>query len=302
MGPGASATTSGSKLAAEDLTSAAHRLSVIESKTRWQPIDFAELWRYRELLFFFTWRDIKVRYKQTELGAAWIILQPLITTGVFVVLFGALLGKDVPTIEGVPYALSTFSAMIVWQLFAGAVTRSGESLLSGTDLITKVYFPRLILPLSTVLAVLVDFFVALAALAAIMFWFGFAPPLAVVTLPLFVLLAVASALAIGLWLSALAAVYRDFRHVQPFLISIGMYISPVVYTTASITHLLPDWALFLYRLNPLVGAIEGFRWALFGEPALTCLVVMPSVLLTVVLLVGGAYFFRRMEQTVVDVI
>lgn len=278
-------------------------LQVIESNTRWRPIDFAELWRYRELLYFFAWRDLKVRYKQTELGAAWVILQPLVTTGIFAALFGILMKSgEEPTTPGVPYALSTFCGAILWQLFADSVSRSGESLLVGTNLITKVYFPRLLLPASSILACLVDFAVALVALAAMMAWFGVVPGWRVMAVPLFVMFAAAAALAVGLWLSALAAIYRDFRYVQPFLIRVGMFASPVVYATASISHALPDWAMFLYGLNPMAGAIEGFRWALLGTSDLPGLVMIPSILMTVLLLVGGMFFFRRMEQTIADVI
>lgn len=282
---------------------AALRLQVIESRTRWRAIDFAELWRYRELLFFFAWRDLKVRYKQTELGAAWVILQPLATTGVFVVLFGILMGSGKePTTPGVPYALSTFCGAILWQLFADSVGRSGESLLQGTNLITKVYFPRLLLPASSILACLVDFAVALAAVGLMMAYYGVLPTWRVMAVPLFVLFAAAAALAVGLWLSALAAMYRDFRYVQPFLIRIGMYVSPVVYSTASISDALPGWAMFLYGLNPMAGAIEGFRWALLGTSELPGLVLIPSIVMTALLLAGGMLFFRRMEQTIADVI
>jgi lipopolysaccharide transport system permease protein len=278
-------------------------VETIESKRGWQPIDCGELWRYRELLFFFAWRDLKVRYKQTELGAAWVILQPLATTGVFVLLFQMLMGSGKePTTPGVPYALSTFCGAVVWQLFADGVSRSGESLLGGTHLITKVYFPRVFLPLSSILTCLVDFAVAFVALVVMMAYFGHAPAWTILTFPLFVMFAAAAALAIGLWLSALSAMYRDFRYVQPFVIRIGMFVSPVVYTTASISDTLPPWAMFLYGLNPMVGAIEGARWALFGESALPGLLLIPSVMATALLLVGGMFFFRRMEQTIADVI
>jgi len=278
-------------------------VETIESKGGWQPVNFAELWRYRELLFFFAWRDIKVRYKQTELGAAWAILQPLATTGVFVLLFQMLMGSGKePTTPGVPYALSTFCGTVVWQLFADGVSRSGESLLGGTHLITKVYFPRVFLPLSSILTCLVDFAVAFAALLVMMVCFGRAPAWTIVAFPLFALFAAAAALSIGLWLSALSAMYRDFRYVQPFVIRIGMFVSPVVYATAGISDALPPWAMFLYGLNPMAGAIEGARWALFGESALPGLVLIPSALATALLLVGGMFFFRRMEQTIADVI
>ena len=281
--------------------------SVIEPESGWQPIDLRELWRYRELLHFFAWRDIKVRYKQTELGVAWAVLEPLLTTGVFAVLFSVLLGKgNAPGVEGVPYALSTFCAMLPWQLFSEASTRSSESLLAGQNLVTKVYFPRLILPLSAVVTGLVDFVILLVVLLVMMAFLGVAPSWTVVTLPAFVLLAVMASTAIGLWLSALSAIYRDFRYAQPVLIRLGMFVSPVVYATSKIQDKLPEgmpaWVMFIYGLNPMVAVIEGFRWALLPGAAPLEWSYLPSVLMTVVLLVSGMFFFRRMERTIADVI
>jgi lipopolysaccharide transport system permease protein len=275
---------------------------VVEADSRWQPIDLGELWRYRELLFFFTWRDVKIRYKQTELGAIWAILQPLATTGVFVVLFGLLMKGREPSVPGVPYALSTFCAMLPWQFFAEGLSRSGTSLITDQNLITKVYFPRLLLPFSAVVTGLVDFGVGFIALAIMMVCYGIYPSWAVLTLPLFVILAALASLAAGIWLGALSAIYRDFRHVQPFLIRIGMYVSPVVYATASVKDALPEWALRIYALNPMVGVLEGFRWALLGKAPPPGWVLLPSVLVTTALFVTGLFYFRRMERSVVDVI
>jgi lipopolysaccharide transport system permease protein len=228
--------------------------TLIDSRSRWFQLDLPELWRYRELLFFFTWRDIKVRYKQTELGVLWVVIQPLFTTGIFVVLFGLLMGRgNEPTMPGVPYALSTFCAMLPWQFFAESLTRSGNSLVTAQNIITKIYFPRLILPLSGVLSAMVDFAIAAVALGIMMGVYGVWPSWALLTLPLFVLFAAIAALAVGLWLSALAAIYRDFLYVQPFLIRVGMYVSPVIYATANLKEKLPDWALAVYALNPMVG-------------------------------------------------
>jgi len=275
---------------------------VIEADARWQPLDLGELWRYRELLFFFTWRDIKIRYKQTELGAIWAILQPLTTTGIFVLLFGLLMQGNEPSVPGVPYALSTFCAMLPWQFFSEGLTRSGNSLIQDQGLITKVYFPRLLLPISSVATGLVDFGVAFVALLLMMAWYGLWPSWAVLALPGFVALAAMASLAVGVWLSALSAIYRDFRHVQPFLIRVGMYVSPVIYASSSLKHALPEWALALYSLNPMVGVIEGFRWALLGKAPPPGWALVPSVVITAVLFVSGLFYFRRMERTVVDVI
>jgi lipopolysaccharide transport system permease protein len=277
--------------------------TVIDSRSRWYHLNLPELWRYRELLFFLTWRDIKIRYKQTFLGVAWAVLQPLMTTGVFAVLFGLLFGSgNEPTVPGVPYVLSTFCAMLPWQLFAESLTRSSKSLLQSREMITKVYFPRLVLPLGGTLSALADFGVALLVLAGMLAWYGQVPSWPVLTLPLFVLFAVTASMAVGLWLSALSAIYRDFEHAQPFLVRLGMFVSPVIYATASLETKLPDWALILYGLNPMVGVIEGFRWALLGAAEAPGLVMIPSVVMTLVLLASALFFFRRMEETVVDVI
>lgn len=278
------------------------RLTLIESRATWRTLDLAELWRYRELLYFFAWRHIKVRYKQTELGAAWAVIQPLVTTGVFAMLFGLLMAGHEPTIPEVPYVVSTFCAMLAWQLFAESLARSGDSLIDAQHLITKVYFPLVLLPLSAVMTALVDFAIAAAVLAGMIVWCGIAPTWTVLAFPLFVLLAVATSLAVGLWLAALSAVYRDFRFVRPFLIALGMYVSPVIYTTASLRPKLPDWALLVYGLNPMAGAIEGFRWALFAKAEPPWPVLVPSVLTAAAVLLGGLRFFHRMERTIVDVI
>lgn len=278
-------------------------LTVVEADRGWQGSGLGELWRYRELLYFFAWRDVKVRYKQTELGAAWAILQPLLTTLVFVVLFQVILseGKE-PTIPGLPYVLATLAGMLPWQLFAESLSRASESLMEAQNLITKVYFPRVLLPTSAVIGSLVDFVIGLGVLAAIMLFYGRAPSWTLITLPAFVFLAALASLAAGLWLSSLSAIYRDFRYVQPFLIRLGMFLSPVIYPTLQLEGKLPDWALVLYGLNPMVAAIEGFRWALFATPLPGPLVMLPSIGATAALLVGGLYFFQRMETTVVDVI
>ncbi len=277
---------------------------VIVRPTRgWRAIDVRELWRYRELLLLLTWRDIKARYKQTALGITWAVLQPLMTTGIFAVLFALLFGRgNEPGAAGVPYVVSTFCAMLPWQLFAHAIERGGVSLVTAQSIITKVYFPRLMLPLSAVFSGLIDFCLALAILVVLMVWYGVVPTWAIVTLPLFLLLTVIASLAVSVILAALSALYRDFQHAVPFIVRVGMYVSPVVYTTAKITAKLPDWAAAVYGLNPLAGAIEGFRWALLGTAEPPGLILLPSVVMTSVLLVVAVFFFRRIEGNVIDVV
>lgn len=288
-------------------------LTRICPESGWVPIDLAQLWRYRELLGFFAWRDIKVRYKQTELGIAWAIIQPLMTTGVFAVLFGLFMGAgNEPGVRGIPYALSTFCAMLPWHLFSESMTRSSESLLEGKDLITKVYFPRMILPLAAVVTGVLDFLIGFVVLALMVAYYvatgqsGVTPSWPVLALPGFALLAVMASSAVGLWFSALSAIYRDFRYVLPFLAHVGFYLSPVVYSTAKLREALPESVapvvMMLYGLNPMVGVIEGFRWALLDGAPPPGWVLVPSIAMTFALLISGMYFFRRMERTVVDVI
>ncbi len=266
-------------------------------------VDLRELWRYRELTWFLALRDLKVRYKQSLLGAAWAVLQPLLTMAVFSLLFGLLLGREgKPTLAGVPYAVSTFCALVPWQLFATALTTSGNSLVTNQHLITRVYFPRLVAPIAPILAALVDFALAFAVLLAMMLWFGRSPGWEVLALPFFSLLAVAAALAVSLWLSAINAVYRDVRHTLPFLTQIWMFATPVVYTTAKVLGDQPDWVRFVYGLNPMAGVVEGFRWALLGGAHPTWVTLGSSVAIVAALLVGGAYFFRRLERTFADLV
>ncbi|HUT56715.1 MAG TPA: ABC transporter permease [Phycisphaerae bacterium] len=276
---------------------------LIQPTHGWRAVDLGEIWRYRGLLYFLTWRDIKVRYKQTLLGATWAIIQPLLTTLVFTVLFGVLMGRGKePTIPGIPYPVSTFCAMLPWNLFAHSLSQSGNSLVNSRNLITKIYFPRLVIPLSSVLAGLVDFTIAFGVLLLMMLGYGITPSWAVLTLPLFVLLAICASLAVGLWLSALNAIYRDFKYVIPFLLQLGMFVSPVVYASAKIEGKLPGWALAVYGLNPMAGVIEGFRWALLGAGSPNGAMLAVSTVMTLALLVGGAYYFRRMERVFADLV
>lgn len=268
---------------------------IIRPSKGWVALNLRDLWEYRELLYFLVWRDIKVRYKQTVLGAAWAILQPILTMVVFSIFFGRLAG--VPS-DGLPYPIFTFAALLPWQLFAFALTGAGNSLVSNQQLITKVYFPRLVIPMAAVLAGLVDFGIAFLVLLMMMFYYGIFPTLAVFTLPLFILLAIASALAVGMWLSALNVQYRDVRYIIPFLTQFWMFATPIAYSSS----LVPEpWRMW-YGLNPMAGVVEGFRWALLGQRGGLDSIVIVSGVVVGLLLCGGLVYFRRMEKTFADVV
>lgn len=258
-------------------------------------LELGDLWRYRELLYFLILRDIKIRYKQTALGAGWAILQPFLTMVVFTLIFGGL--AKVPS-NGLPYPIFSFAALLPWNFFAQGVTRSSSSLVDNTQLITKVYFPRLILPIATAIAPIVDFAIAFLILVGMMAWYHVAPTWRLAALPLFLLLAFASSLAISLWLSAINVRYRDVRHAVPFLVQFGLFVSPVAFPASVVPE---RWRL-LYSLNPMVGVIEGFRWALLGGANPEWLTVAVSALVVVALLVGGVVYFKKMELTFADVI
>jgi homopolymeric O-antigen transport system permease protein len=265
-----------------------------QARPGWVGVDFAELWHYRELLLFQALRDIKVRYKQTALGAAWAILQPVLTMAVFTIFFGGLAG--VPS-DGVPYPIFAFSALLPWQLFVFALTQSSNSLVDNAPVLTKVYFPRLILPLASVLAGLVDFIIASVVLAGMMLYYGIVPGWEATTLPFFALLALAAALAVGLWLSALNVRYRDVRHTVPFLAQFWLFITPVAYSSTLVPK---EWQA-VYALNPMVGVVDGFRWALLGKtPPGPMLLV--SMLATALILIGGLLYFRRVEGSLADIV
>jgi lipopolysaccharide transport system permease protein len=266
---------------------------VIEPAAGWSFPDLAELWQYRELLYFMVWRDIKSRFKQTALGVSWVILQPVLTMVVFSLILGRLAG--VPS-EGAPYPIYTFAALLPWQLFNHAVTQSGASLVNSRELLTKVYFPRLVIPLSGVLVGLVDFALAFAVLLVLMAYYGVVPTIAILTLPLLVLLTVSTAFALGLWLAVLNVRYRDIRYTIPFLMQFWLIATPIAYPAS----LIPERWRMLYALNPLVGVVDGFRWALIGTPESLHPSAFISVGVVVVLLVGGLLYFRRMERTFAD--
>jgi lipopolysaccharide transport system permease protein len=269
--------------------------TIIQPSRGWIRLDLAELWRYRELLFFLVWRDIKVRYKQTALGAAWAILQPLLSMIVFTIFFGRL--AKVPS-DGVPYPLFTYTALVPWQLFAYALAESSSSVVLNERLITKVYFPRLIIPLASVLAALVDFAIALPLVGAMMLWYHRVPSWAILTLPLFVALALATALGVGSWLAALNVQYRDVRYTLAFIVQCWLFASPVAYSST----LVPARWRPLYGLNPMAGVIEGFRWALLGKSPAPGMMLAVSVMVVGLVLVSGLYYYRRMERTFADVV
>ena len=274
---------------------------VIAPARGWVRIDLAELWRFRELIGFLALRDVKVRYEQAALGVSWAVLQPLLTMIVFSLLFGLLMGADSkPAIEGVPYAVSTYCALVPWQLFATSLSFSGNSIVSNQNLVTKVYFPRLVLPIAPIVAALVDCGAAFAVLLVMMLAYGITPGPQVVLLPLFVALTLVTALAVSLWLSALNALYRDVRYALPFLTQLWFFVTPCVYTTASVLGDAPEWAQWLYAANPMVGVVEGFRWALIGGPAPAVAALAASVGAVSILLIGGAVYFRRMERVFAD--
>jgi lipopolysaccharide transport system permease protein len=267
----------------------------IRPRAGWRAMDLAELWRYRELLWFLAARDIKLRYKQTALGVAWAVIQPLFTMFLFSIFFGRLGG--IPS-DGMPYPLFTLCALLPWQLFAYALMQSSNSIVNEQRLITKVYFPRLIVPISSVLSGLVDFTVAFVLLLAMMTWYGQTPSWAVVTVPLFVLLALAAALAVGLWLAALNVQYRDFRYTIPFLTQLWLFASPVAYPSS----LVPEAWRPLYGLNPMAGVIEGFRWALLNKADLSWELLAASTAAVAIMLTGGLFYFQRMEKTFADIV
>jgi lipopolysaccharide transport system permease protein len=266
----------------------------IRRSTGWAPLRLRELWEHRELLYFLVWRDLKVRYKQTALGAAWAVVQPIFTMVVFSVIFGRL--AHLPS-DGQPYPVFTYAALVPWTYFASALTQSSNSLVDQGRLITKVYFPRLLVPMAAVIAGLVDLAIAFVVLIGLVLYYGIVPTMSVLTIPLFVVLAAATTLGVGLWLSALNVRYRDVRHIIPFLVQSWLFATPVAYSST----LIPERWRPLYGLNPMAGVVEGFRWALLGtRPPGPLLLV--SLLTVAGLLVGGLFYFRRMESSFADVV
>lgn len=274
---------------------------VVRSRSGLIPLDLREIWKYRELLYFLVWRDVKVRYKQTALGALWAVLQPFLAMLVFTFFFGRLanVGSD-----GFPYPLFSYAALLPWILFAQAVSQSAESLVKSSNLVQKVYFPRAIVPAASVVSGVVDFALAFLALGALLAYYGVRPGIAVLWLPFLLLFCLAAALGAGMWLSALNVEYRDVRYALPFCLQLWMFATPVIYPGSGVIawldrHDLPAW---LYGLNPMVGVVEGFRWALLGGSVPVGPLIASGSAVSGLLLLTGAYYFRRMERTFADVV
>ena len=270
-------------------------ITVIQPSRGWISLHLADLWQYRDLLFFLAWRDISVRYKQTALGAAWAIIQPFFSMVVFSLFFGRLAGLSS---DGVPYPIFSYAAMLPWTYFSTAMSSSSNSLVGNANLLTKVYFPRLVIPLATVIPPIVDFAIAFIVLFGMMVYYHITPTWNVLWLPAFLLLALVTALGVGLWLSAMNVKYRDIRYAVPFVVQFWMFASPVTYSSSIVPA---QWRV-LYGLNPMAGVIEGFRWALLGTATTPGPIVAASAAAAVLLLVSGAFYFRRMERTFADVV
>lgn len=270
-------------------------ITVIRPSRGWRALDLHELWAYRELVFFLVWRDIKVRYKQTALGASWAIIQPFFTMVVFSLFFGRLAG--VPS-DDLPYPVFSYAALVPWTFFATGLTMSSNSLVSNQELLRRVYFPRLAIPLAPIIGALVDFAIAFVVLLGMMAFYGIVPGLAVVAIVPLLLLTVVTGLGVGLWLSALNVQYRDVRYAVPFLVQFWLFATPIAYPSS----LLDEPWRSLYAVNPMVGVVEGFRWALLGADTRPGPMILVSTVTALLLLVGGALYFRRMERTFADVV
>ena len=260
-----------------------------------------DLWRYRELFYFLAWRDILVRYKQTVVGIAWAVIRPFLTMVIFTIVFNKVAGLKSPS--AVPYPLLVMAGMLPWQFFSTSLSESSNSLIGNSNLISKIYFPRLIIPAGSVITSFVDFLITCVLMGAMMLWYQFLPDWRLVTLPLFVALAFGAAFGSGLWLCALNVEYRDFRYIIPFIVQFGLYLSPVGFTSAMVREKFGDTAFYLYSLNPMVGVIDGFRWALLGGQAdLWWPSVLVAAVITFVLCASGIWYFRKVEKTFADVI
>ncbi len=269
------------------------QITIISAKKGLGWINIREIWDYRELLYFLTWRDIIVRYKQTTIGVAWAVLQPLVMMIVFTLFFGKL--AKIPS-EGIPYALFAYTGLLPWQLFSRTLSDSTNSLLRNQRLITKVYFPRIIAPLATTLAAVVDFLIASVLLAFLMLAYGFPPSANIIFFPIFILLLIATALGVGLWLSALVVEYRDIVYVLPFVNQLWLFLTPVVYPSS----IVPEKWQILYGINPMTGVVEGFRWALFGIGKGPSTMILVSSLIAILLFISGMIWFNYKEQTIAD--
>jgi lipopolysaccharide transport system permease protein len=266
----------------------------IDPPKKWVRINFHEIWEYRDLIYFFIWRDIKVRYKQTGLGVAWAVIQPLLTMIIFTLFFGGF--AKIPS-EGIPYPIFSFAALLPWYLFADGITRSTTSMVTQANIMTKVYFPRIISPLAGAISPAFDFFISFIILLLMMFYYGYFPTINLLLLPVFVILVIATSFALGLWLSALNILYRDFQYTVTFLVQIGMFVSPVVYAAS----LVPEKFQLIYSLNPMTGLIEGFRWIIVGTSP-PGMMMFISIGVTFLLLISGIMFFLKIEQYYTDIV
>ena len=267
----------------------------IEPTRGWVSLKFEELWKYRELTYFFIWRDIKIRYKQTILGVFWAILQPFLTMVIFSLFFGRL--AQVPS-DGIPYPIFSYAALVPWTFFANGLLQASNSLVNNINMVKKTYFPRLILPISSVVGGILDFVLSFSVLILMMLYYRIYPTINIIWLPLFILLALITSLGAGFWFAAMNAQFRDIRYIVPFLIQAWLFLTPIAYPSS----LIPEPWRTLYGLNPMAGVVEGFRWALLGTDTEPGLMTLVSGVVAIVLLVSGAFYFRRMERTFADVI
>jgi lipopolysaccharide transport system permease protein len=294
----ASQVTAETRATATISTPAARPLVRIAPPSGWWAVPFREIWDYRELLYFLVWRDIKVRYKQTAIGVAWAVLQPVLTMAIFWLFLGKL--AHLPS-DGLPYPVFYFAGLVPWTYFATSLNYSTNTVVTHQSLLTKVYFPRLVLPISAVLSGLVDFSIGFVLLLVVTLGYHIVPGISLLWLPLLLLLAICTALGVGLWLSALNALYRDVRYVMSFLVQFWMFASPVMYPSSLVTKHYPGWA-WLYGLNPMAGVVDGFRWALTGQVRPPGVLVLVSATMVAVVLAGGLMFFHRMEGTMADLV
>ena len=273
----------------------AKNVTVIRPSRGWIPLRLQDLWKSRELLYFLVWRDIKVRYKQTVIGAAWAILQPFFTMVVFSLFFGRL--AKIPS-DGIPYPIFSYAALVPWMFFANGLSQSSDSLVSSANLIKKVYFPRLAIPIAAVMSGMIDFLLAFSVLLGIMFFYGIIPTWHVIWLPAFLILTLTTSLGVGLWLSAMNVQFRDVRYTVPFLIQFWLFSTPIAYPSSLLSE---PWRT-IYAINPMVGVVEGFRWALLGTKTAPGPMVIVSAVTAIIILISGAVYFRRMEKMFADIV
>jgi lipopolysaccharide transport system permease protein len=272
-----------------------NEITVIRPLKGWSALGMFELWQYRELLYFMAWRDIKVRYKQTVIGILWAIIQPFMTMIVFTLFFGRM--AQLPT-DGLPYPIFYYAGLLPWTFFSGGIRQASNSLIEGSNMVKRVYFPRMVMPIGAILSLVLDFALAFLLLLGMMVYYGLQPTVNVIWLPLLLVLAFITALGIGLWLSALNVQFRDIRYALPFLIQLWLFITPVVYPASLLSE---SWRA-IYALNPMVGVVEGFRWALLGTDTRPGFTIVISTVTAIILLLSGAFYFKRVERTFADVI